>query len=230
MKKNILFVILLSLLTIFPLAGVRADEQAASAETKITICPAFYAAGEETFYLQGTAPADSQLTLRLKRDEKIIKEWVLAASSQGDWSFSNNELFPLGDYLFSIQDQNGFVDQCRTKIKPSGLAYVLLKISYKDTASILAGALFVLLIATLVVIHRKQQTKKKLAKEIFETKDILSVAFANLDRQIGAKIEQIDARPGFNPAEMSLYQELKQKTKHTQELIRKEIEDIEKFI
>jgi len=230
MKKNILLIIIFLLITVLPLADSRAGEQTAPAKTKITICPEIYRAGEETFYLQGIAPSDSQLTLQLKKEEKIIQEWMLKTSNQGEWSFTANNLFSSGDYIFSIQDQSGSQDQCQTKIKLSGLAFLFLKISYRNLSLVLAGVLLVLLLAALTLVYKKQQTKKRLAKEIYEARNILSTAFVGLNEQIRTKIEQIDAQPGFNPEEKKLYQELKQNIQQTQELIKKEIEDIEKFV
>ena len=201
---------------------------------EINIWPEKYVAGEETFYIEGTALPEVEITIFLKKNEKIIKEWQTFSNSQGEWSFSTKNLIKSGTYYLSAQakDKRGAVSEVTTpetmEISLSGLALGPILITFNTLALIfvIISILGILIFGFLV--FRIWQSKKILKKETKEAKESVRTSFEGLRKEIEKRIEMLDSRPGFTEKERKVYDELKETLKVAEESVSKEIKDIEK--
>jgi len=80
---------------------------------QITLSPEKYVAGEETFYLEGTALPEVEIIIFLKENGKEVKKWLTSNNMQGEWSFSTRELIKSGLYYLSAvaKDKRGVESQ-----------------------------------------------------------------------------------------------------------------------
>jgi hypothetical protein len=201
---------------------------------EINIWPEKYVAGEETFYIEGTALPEVEITIFLKKNEKVIKEWQTFSNSQGEWSFSTKDLIKSGTYYLSAQakDKRGAVSEVTipetVEISLSGLALGPILITFKTLALIfvLISILGILIFGFLV--FRIRQSKKILKKETKEAKESVRTSFEGLRKEIEKRIEMLDSRPGFTEKERKVCDELKETLKVAEESVSKEIKDIEK--
>ena len=201
---------------------------------QITIWPETYVSGEETLYIEGTTLPENEITIFLKKNEKVIKKWQTLSNSQGEWSFSTKDLIKSGTYYLSAQakDKRGAVsevtEQKTVEISLSGLAFGPILITFRTLALIFAliSILGILIFGFLV--FRIWQSKKILKKETKEAKESVRTSFEGLRKEIEKRIEMLDSQPGFTEKERKVYDELKETLKVAEESVAKEIKDIEK--
>jgi hypothetical protein len=72
---------------------------------EISVYPRIHTAGEEVFYVAGTAPADLTIMIFFKRGQELVKTWEVKSDKNGDWSFHTSELFESGNYLISARSK-----------------------------------------------------------------------------------------------------------------------------
>ena len=228
---------------------VRAVDQAGnSAESKtvldiapiespeITFYPKIYIAGEEVLYIEGQAPAESEITIFLEKDGKTVKEWHSLSNVQGSWSFSTKELIKSGTYELSAQakDKRGALSYPSAgysiTVSFKGLALGPFMVSFKTLALLLFLFLSLGIIALGFFIYRVYATKKLLRKETKEAKEVLSRVFTALKQEVKEQIELFDSKAGFNEQEKKVYDDLMAALDVSEEVIRKEIHDVEKEI
>jgi len=203
---------------------------------QITIWPRIYVSGEEALYIEGTALPEVEITIFLKKNEKVIKKWQTLSNSQGEWSFSTKDLIKSGTYYLSAQakDKRGAVSEVTTpktvEISLSGLAFGPILITFKALALIFAliSILGILIFGFLV--FRIRQSKKILKKETKEVKESVWTSFEGLRKEIEKRIEMLDSQPGFTEKERKVYDELKEALKVAEQSVSKEIKDIEKYL
>ena len=99
------------------------------ASPQITLWPKTYIAGEETFYTEGTALPEVEITIFLKKNGEEIKRWETLSNNQGEWSFSTKELLKSGFYYVSTkaEDKRGAVsdisDSRKVEVRLSGIHF-----------------------------------------------------------------------------------------------------------
>lgn len=200
---------------------------------RILISPDIYISGEEMLYLEGEALPDVEVIIFLKADGKDIKEWQAFSNSKGEWSFSTKELIKSGTYYLSAQckDKRGVISNLseprEIKVLLSGLSFGSFIISFKELVLFWILILFFGVIAGCFIIWKNKQVKKALQKETKEAKDKLHQSFGILRKEMEEKIELMDSKPGFNPNERKVCEELKRDLKIAENSVSKEIEDIE---
>jgi len=202
---------------------------------EITIFPEKYIAGEEVLYISGTSLPDVEIIITLKDGVKEIKYWVASADSQGEWFFSTKDLIKSGRYsiVFQAKDKRGAVSDSLEKeieILLSGLSFGPFIISLRGLVIILTIILLFIITLATIFIYRIKKAKKLIRKETVEARDMLYNAFNDLKREIGERIEMLDAKPGFNKKEKDLYNDLKKVLDQSEREISKEIKDIEREI
>jgi len=201
---------------------------------QLILWPQTYISGEETFYIEGTALPEVEITIFLKKNEKIIKKWQTLSNNQGEWSFSTKELIKSGIYSLSTQaeDQRGAVSEVTQpetiEISLRGLALGPILVTFRMSALIFALFSVLGILAFGFLIFQIRQSKKTLKKETKEAKESLHNNFAILRREIEKRIELLDSQPGFNPEERKICEDLNKALKNSEETIGKEIKDIEK--
>ena len=201
---------------------------------QIAIWPGTYVSGEEVLYIEGTALPESEITIFLKKNEKVIKKWQTLSNSQGEWSFSTKDLIKSGTYYLSAKakDKRGAVSEVTTpetvEVSLSGLALGPILITFKTLVLIFAliSILGILIFGFLA--FRIRQSKKILKKETKEAKESVRTSFEGLREEIEKRIEMLDSQPGFTEKERKVCDELKETLKVAEESVSKEIKDIEK--
>jgi len=202
----------------------------------ISYCPDIYRAGEETFYLTGTALPNCEIILYLEKEGRLWQAWETFSNDKGEWSFWSRELLKPGDYslLAKARDARGALSEFSTKnnfqVSLSGFALGPLLVSFRQLIIGLALALFLALFAFIYFIRQVSQAKSRLHKETKEAKDSLNRAFDLLEKKLEKKIEMIDNEPGFNYKERDLFSNMKKDLKEAKSSIRIEVADIERVL
>ena len=200
----------------------------------ITFCPQVYVSGEEFFYIEGQAIPGAEIIIFLKKDGKDIKKWQTASNNQGEWSFSTKELIESGVYSLSAlaKDSNGaksdLSETCDINVLLSGLSFGFFMISFRQLVLFWILILFFGIIISCYIVLRSRRVKRIFEKETKEAEDKLRQCFDNLRKEIEAKIELMDSKPGFNRKEKKVCKELKRDLKIAEDSISKEIKDIKK--
>ena len=203
---------------------------------KIVLWPKKYLAGQETFYVEGTALPNVEIMLFLKRDGKIIKNWSTFSDAKGNWSFSKRELIKSGEYylLAQAKDNRGALSNLtegyKVEVFLSGIAVGPFIFTFKSLIFVL---ILISILGTFIIWHFLQKTKKeknKLLSETWEAEEVLKRSFDDLKKEIEKKIEFLDSKPGMSPKEKEICQKLKKVLEKTEKSVRKEIEDIEKAL
>ena len=233
MKKTIIISIVLVLILFS--ASITEGAQEAG-KPSITFCPENYVAGEETLYLEGLAPAESEVVINLNKDNKEIKKWYTQSNDQGQWSFLTQDLIEGGDYRISVQirDKEGNLsdpsESLPVKIFLNGLSLGFFLITFKALVYFFVSVLLILLVLFFYFLIKTWLIRRLLKKEVTELRLSLYENFQNLNKQIKKRIEMFDSRPGMNLKERKTYQELEKILGSTYNSTEKEIEDIEKII
>ena len=201
---------------------------------QITLWPKTHIPGEEIFYIEGGAASDSEITIFLEKNEKIIKKWQTSSNGQGEWSFFTEELFKSGIYHLSAQakDKRGAVSEKSEpkiiEISLSGLMLGPILISFRTLFLILALISILGILIFGFLIFQIRQSKKRLKKETEEAKESVQTSFGGLRKEIEKQIEMLDSQSGFTEKERKIYEDLKKVLKNSEETINREISDVEK--
>ena len=196
---------------------------------EISVYPRIHTAGEEVFYVAGTAPTDLTVIIFFKKNQELVKTWEVKSDENGNWSFYTSELFKSGNYLISARskDQRETIShsspEYQIKVILAGISIGPLMITYQVLFPIL---IILIVLITGIVIGLILFKVKKIKKEIQEAAESLKNTFNEIKRKTVEKIEYLDSKPGLNPDEEKLRDELVNILEKSEEVIAKEIEDI----
>lgn len=231
MKKKLIFIIIL--LIFFPGITFAADFVPAEGlefySPRITICPSKYLAGEETLYIEGTAPPGSGITILLEENGEELRQWFVIADREGSWSLLTDELIKSGEYSLvvgSSEEKGGEKDSCKIQVLLSGLAFKSLIIDFK-TLTLILGLFLAVIVIFIILSHISSwRLHKLLKKEVIEARETLDRSFDSLIQKIERRIEFFDSQPGYNPKEKEICEDLKKFIEGTKNSLKKEIDDI----
>jgi len=201
---------------------------------EIILWPQLHVSGEEIFYIEGQAMPQAEMTIFLRKSGERTKAWQSFSNDQGEWFFSTRELLKSGVYYLSVQakDERGaeslVSDSYKIEVSLSGFSLGPWLVSFKSMVLFLLSVFILGIITGGFFIYRTRKTKKRLKKETQEVKDVLRQAFDALREEFEKEIEMFDSQPGFSEKERKLYNDLKESLKTSEELIIKEIKDVEK--
>jgi len=196
---------------------------------EISVYPRTHTAGEEVFYVAGTAPADLAIMIFFKRNQELIKTWEVKSDENGDWSLYTSELFKSGNYSISTRskDPRGVIShsspEYQIKVILAGISIGPLMITYQVLFPIL---IILIILITGIIICLILFKVRKIKKEIQEAAESLKNTFDEIKRKAVEKIEYLDSKSGLNPNEEKLRDELVSILEKSEEVIAKEIEDI----
>lgn len=198
---------------------------------EILVYPEIYVAGEELFYVSGTALPNLIVIISFEKNEKLIRSWEVKSNENGDWSFSTNEIFKSGKYLISAKskDQRGAISypslKHQIKVVLTGISIGPLTITYQVLFFILVILIILIVVVVICLISLKV---KKIRRETHEAAESLKSTFDRIKRETIEKIEYLDSKPGLNSNEERLRTDLINILEKSEGLIAKEIEDIKK--
>ena len=201
---------------------------------QITLKPEKYIAGEETFYLEGTALPEAEIIIFLKENGKEVKKWSTSSNRQGEWSFSTRELIKSGLYQLSAlaKDKRGVEskpsDSYKIEVSLSGVSLGPFIIAFRELAAFLILFLFLGIIVAGYFTYRIRHAKKILQKETREVEERLHQVFDTLRTEIEERTSMFDSQPGFSEREKKICDELKVALKTAEESVEKEIKDVER--
>jgi hypothetical protein len=203
----------------------------------ITIWPKTYAAGEEKFYIEGTALPRAEIMIFLEKNDNILREWQAFTDDEGEWLFSTADLLRSGVYyLFAkARDMRGATSEFSPKqevgVTFSGVALGSFLITFRSLVLILAILLLVLILLAICVAQRNLKIKKAMKKETKEAEQSLHRGFDELrkdiEREIG-KLEGVKSERELDQKEKEITKNLKEDLKEVEKYIGKEIKDVEK--
>ena len=212
-----------------------APEEILLSAPEILVYPKVYAAGEETFYVEGQTIPKVKVLTSLKKDDKLIKVWEAQSDDKGSWTILTSEFFKPGNYTLSARakDSEGRLSESSPEYQVRVIFAGIIIGSWIITYSVLLFSLIMLIILLaiiiiFIIILRIRKDRNKLRNETLEAKESLKKNFAQLRKYLEERIEYLDSKPGLSPEEKRLRDELFAKLKISEETINKEIKDIEK--
>lgn len=202
---------------------------------EILIYPQTYVAGEEVLYLEGKAEPNSTVILFLKKNNFSLRIWEIPSDREGNWLFLTEEIFQSGNYLISARakTQNGqissFSPEYQIKVILAGISIGPWMITYQTL-------LFILVILTLgaflfslyLFLSKIKKARTRLKKETREAAESLKNTFNQMRKDLEKRIEYFDSKPGLSPEEKKLRDEIMIILRSSEEIVRKEIRDVEK--
>ena len=202
---------------------------------EILLYPKYHISGQELFYAEGKALPNSTVIIFLKKNEEIIKNWEKLTDENGAWVFLTNELIKTGDYILTAKTRtqegklSSFSAGYKVNVKFPGFLIGSWMVLY-STLWVLLIIIIILTVLILIIsiLFRARKSKKKLKKEIKEAKESLENTFVELGKILAKKIEYLDAKSGLNPEEKKLREEIFYILKNSEEIISKEIKDIDR--
>ena len=198
---------------------------------EILVYPDIYVAGEELFYISGSASPDITVIIFFEKNEKLVRTWEVKSNRDGDWSLSTNEIFKSGKYFISAksQDHRGAISypspEYQVKVVLTGISIGPLTITYQTLFSILVVLIILIIVVVICLILSKV---KRLRRETQEAAESLKNIFDRIKRKTIEKIEYLDSKPGLNSDEEKLKTDLVNILETSEKIIAKEIQDIKK--
>ncbi len=198
---------------------------------EISVYPRTYTAGEEVLYIEGKAAPDLTAIIFFEKDKKVIETWEAQSDRKGSWSFSTESLFKSGNYTISARsrDNRGAVSHSSpsypVEVILAGISLGSLLLTYQNIALILTG---LIILAVGVAVYFVVFKKRRLKKETKEAVKSLKTTFLQLKKEIDKRVEYLDKKPGLNPEEKKLRDELLGVLEKSETAAIKEIQDIEK--
>lgn len=204
---------------------------------EILVWPQNYQAGAEKFYLEGLAAPSSRVRLTFSRSDfssrQVVANWEIKADEQGEWSFSTDQLFRPGHYFLSAfsQDARGAKsNHSQEKILQVTLAGAAIGQWLMDYKSITLVLTFLTILIAAVIIYLFNFKVKRARKETRDAFLKLREHFNWLKLDITKRIERLDQKPGLNPEEQKLRDDLTLMLQTAEKELRGEIKDIEKAL
>jgi len=170
------------------------------------------------------------VTLYLGKDGKEIDAPRANTDADGNWAYFRNKALDNGiyDVWAKITDKRGAESNLTERqgfsvINPSWIqAYAWL---------IIIILIIIIIILILIIIYQKKkydEEKKRVQNEIQETKDKMSEVFNALKEEVDELMEMADKKPGLSESEKRVKDKLREALDISEELITKEVTDIEK--
>jgi len=199
---------------------------------------------EEIFYIGGKSVIPgSQVVVYIQNlyDGQTLSE-TAEVDNKGDWFYSYPKFFPAGRYLVWTQNRVGAelsapsaqfeIDVAQTAIQ-FGSSRLSFETLYLIFVVFLLGALVVL--GTFVIYHTYHGRKKhkSLMKEILEAEESIKKGFLILRRDLQAELavlNQAKIKNRLSPEEMEKEKQLVKDTEWVNQLIEKEVKDIERLL
>jgi len=203
----------------------------------ITFSPQAFKSGEETFYIAGTALPESSVSIFLKSNNGVVKEWKVTANSQGDWFLRKEKLLiDSGIYVLSAQarDARGaestFSAERILNVSLSGIALGTLMMSYGDLTLIGIFLLAVLLGWIFHLFLRIAKARRQTKKEIIDLKNKFYKEYHELCDDIKKELALLRRLKGgieFTEEEKELERRLLLNLDDVERVLKEELRDIE---
>ena len=188
---------------------------------------------------RGLAYPLSEVTIWLTKNGQPLQVQTLKSDNKGMFTFVAEEKLEKGLYELwaEVKSEKGARSEPGEKIAISARVSPFIEIGTK-AINVLAVLIplvllaFVLLIAAWWGWHKFSGFRKKIKKEVFEAEEILRRSFAALHRDLRsylAILEKSAAERDFADEEIRLLKQISLKLDESEDLIREEIEDIEKI-
>lgn len=201
---------------------------------EILIYLKIYNAGEEIFYLEGRALPNTKVIVFFA-DEKdyVVKTWETAADKDGNWTLYHKELFKNGAYQIYAKnkDKRGAISVASEKKKINvvlkGIFFGPYLISFSRLINLLSLLIILLVLIAIYVYRKTKRERKKVEKETKEAEESLKKTFNDLRIRMAKKIEYLDSKQGFSRRERRVRDEIMEVLQKSENVVKKEIEDIE---
>lgn len=204
---------------------------------EILVYPKYHTSSQELFYVEGKALPNSTVLLYLKNGENVYKDWQTQSNENGGWIFSTDEIIKSGQYVLItrtktlVGDLSGFSAGYKVNVNLPGFWIGSWVILYSTLLIILIiFIIFTAIIIFLIILYKLKKSKNRLRKEIMEAKESLEDSFVEMGKVLAKKIEYFDKKPGLNPQERKLRDEIFYLLKNSEEIVSKEINDIKKAL
>lgn len=206
-------------------------------EPQITFSPRTFKAGEEVFYIRGTALPESSVLVFLKKNNSLVKKWEVKADSKGDWFLRQKKLLiDSGTYRLSvtIRDLRGAESnpsqERMLSASLSGIALGTLLVSYRDLTLMAIFLLAILLGLILYLFFRITRARRLTKKEVIDLRNKFYKEYHELCDDIKEELSVLRKLKGgieFTQEEKELERRLLSNLADVERVLTKELKDIE---
>ena len=191
----------------------------------------------DNFYVNGTAPADSEILLFIQKSNGDVYEDSVRSDINGDWFYLSLEKLDKGRYIFwAIAKNNNGIESAPSK-KISFLAtppvFAVVGSFVINYFTVLVSLLFMIFLIIALVIFIFGIIKRKLKKETIEIEQVLhdnlSAYIKDVDNEF-LRLSKYERKVGYRQEKLKTKTILKKKIELAEKKILKEIKDVEDIV
>ena len=191
----------------------------------------------DNFYVNGTAPADSEILLFIQKSNGDVYEDAVRSDVNGDWFYLSSEKLDKGRYIFwaVAKNKNGIESIPSKKISflatPPVFAVVgSFVINY---FTVLVSLLFMIFLIIALILFIFIAIKRKLRKETIEIEQVLHDNLKTYAKDIDnefLRLSKYERKVGYKQEKLKTKTILKKKIELAEKKILKEIKDVEDIV
>ena len=190
----------------------------------------------DTLTIKGTSLyPDAVVTVFVKKEGEEVETRDVGTDEQGNWFFTDDKSLKKGTYQVwaEITDNRGAKSNSTEKITLAATLPIILKfgeitIEYLTLIITLVTLLVFLISIIFFALRQLFLWRKRVKKETKDVEESVEGAFKALREEVQKQIEYLDEKAGLTQAEKETHDKLQEALNIFEELIKEEIEDIEK--
>ena len=190
---------------------------------------------DEIFEAKGTTYPNSQVTVWLQREDDKPKSQIMKSDEKGNFNFVAEQKLKDGVYKLwaEVTDERGAKsypsEQIILKaILPLQIRIGKIVIDYVTIIDTLITIVIGLSVLAFYSWYRIKLWRRRLKKETKEAEQKLHQAFSSLTKEVKKQVSKLDGQEGLSERESAIYNQLKKALDNSEEIVGKEIKDIEK--
>jgi len=191
----------------------------------------------DNFYVNGTAPADSEILLFIQKSNGDIYEDAVRSDINGDWFYLSLEKFGKGRYIFwaVAKNKNGIESIPSKKISflATPPVFAVIGSFVINYFTVLVSLLFVIFLIIALIVFIFVMIKRKLKKETIEIEQVLHDNLKNylddIDKEF-LRLSKYERKVGYKQEKLKTKTILKKKIELAEKKILKEVRDVEDIV
>lgn len=191
----------------------------------------------DNFYVNGTAPADSEILLFIQKSNGDIYKDAVRSDINGDWFYLSLEKFDKGRYIFwAVAKNNNGIKSIPSK-KISFLAtppvFAVIGSFVINYFTVLVSLLFMIFLIIALILFIFIAIKRKLKKETIEIEQVLhdnlKIYASDIDKEF-LRLSKYERKTEYKQEKLKTKTILKKKIESAEKKILKEIKDVEDIV
>ncbi|MCK5510172.1 hypothetical protein KAI65_01325 [Candidatus Parcubacteria bacterium] len=191
----------------------------------------------DNFYVNGTAPADSEILLFIQKSNGDVYEDAVRSDVNGDWFYLSLEKFDKGRYIFwaVAKNKNGIESIPSKKISflATPPVFAVIGSFVINYFTVLVSLLFMIFLIIALILFIFIAIKRKLRKETIEIEQVLHDNLETYAKDIDnefLRLSKYERKVGYKQEKLKTKTILKKKIELAEKKILKEIKDVEDIV